>query len=240
MSLTVRRSDCSGGRVGYEHGQEVTVDSQEVTGLETVAKRLYEGMFLVDSALAAADWEGTLGVIENILKRADAEVVALRKWGERRLAFEIAHKSRGTYILSYFRADPQRIAGLEKDVQLSEKVMRVLVLGTEKRPAEVLEADITGVTKEAEAKAAEGAETAADGKAEKPGAEEKPAQETSDVAAENPASAETTPPALEETVAQPSAPETVAAGSSEEPPKAPSGESTGETTSDSDQSAKTP
>jgi small subunit ribosomal protein S6 len=197
-------------------------------------------MFLVDSALAAADWEGTVGVIENILKRADAEVVALRKWGERRLAFEIAHKSRGTYILSYFRADPQRIAGLEKDVQLSEKVMRVLVLGTEKRPADVLEADITGVAKEAEPEAAEGAATAAAETAQKPGAQEKPAQETSNVAAEKPAGAETTPPAPEETVAQPSAPETVAAGSSEEPPKAPSSESAAQATPDSDQSAKTP
>lgn len=118
--------------------------------METVAKRLYEGMFLVDSAQAAADWEGTVGVIENILKRADADVVALRKWGERRLAYDVDHKSRGTYILSYFKADGRRIAGIEKDVQLSEKVMRVLILGTEKRPAEVIEMDIAGAPKEEE------------------------------------------------------------------------------------------
>lgn len=116
--------------------------------METVTKRLYEGMFLVDSALAAADWDGTMGVIENILKRADAEVVSMRKWSERRLAYDIDHKSRGTYILAYFKADGRRIAALEKDVQLSEKVMRVLVLGTEKRPAEVIEADVTGVSEE--------------------------------------------------------------------------------------------
>jgi small subunit ribosomal protein S6 len=119
--------------------------------LETVAKRLYEGMFLVDSAQAAADWEGTVGVIENILKRADADVVALRKWGERRLAYDVDHKSRGTYVLSYFKADGRRVAGIEKDVQLSENVMRVLILGTEKRPPEVIEVDITGVPKGEEA-----------------------------------------------------------------------------------------
>lgn len=118
--------------------------------METVVKRLYEGMFLVDSAQAAADWEGTLAVIEKILKRADAEVVALRKWGERRLAYEVDHKTRGTYILCYFKADGRRIAGIEKDVQLSENVMRVLILGTEKRPAEVIEADIAGLPKEEE------------------------------------------------------------------------------------------
>jgi len=113
--------------------------------LETATKRLYEGMFLVDSAQAAADWDGTLAVIETILKRADAEVVSMRKWGERRLAYEIKHQTRGTYILCYFRVRGQRIAGIEKDVQLSEKVIRVLILGTDKRPAKMLETDMAGV-----------------------------------------------------------------------------------------------
>jgi small subunit ribosomal protein S6 len=105
-------------------------------------------MFLVDSALATADWDGTLGVIENILKRADAEVVAIRKWGERKLAYDIDHKSRGTYILTYFKADGRRISGIEKDVQLSEKVMRCLVLTTEKRSPELIEQDIAGLPKD--------------------------------------------------------------------------------------------
>lgn len=108
------------------------------------AKRLYEGMFLVDSALATADWEGTLAIVENILKRADAEVVAIRKWGERKLAYDIDRKTRGTYILAYFKAEGPRIAGIEKDVLLSEKIMRCLILGTEKRPPEMIEADIKG------------------------------------------------------------------------------------------------
>jgi small subunit ribosomal protein S6 len=101
-------------------------------------------MFLVDSALATADWEGTLAFVENILKRADAEVVAIRKWGERKLAYDIDHKTRGTYIMAYFKADGRRITGIEKDVQLSEKIMRVLILGTEKRPPQMIEADIKG------------------------------------------------------------------------------------------------
>jgi small subunit ribosomal protein S6 len=112
------------------------------------AKRLYEGMFLVDSALATADWEGTLASVENILKRADAEVVSLRKWDERKLAYDIEHKSRGTYILSYFKADTQRISGIEKDVQLSEKIMRVLILTTEGRPQDMIDRDIAGLPRQ--------------------------------------------------------------------------------------------
>jgi small subunit ribosomal protein S6 len=112
------------------------------------AKRLYEGMFLVDSTLAAADWEGTLAGVENILKRADAEVVVMRKWGERKLAYDIDHKTRGTYILCYFKADSRRVAGIEKDVQLSEKIMRVLILATEDRPPEMIEQDIAGLPRQ--------------------------------------------------------------------------------------------
>jgi small subunit ribosomal protein S6 len=112
------------------------------------SKRLYEGMFLVDSALAAADWQATVGEIERFLSRADAEAVAIQKWDERRLAYDIEGKSRGTYILSYFNALPERIAGIERDVQLSEKVMRTLILRTDQMsesdikketPAQVIE-----------------------------------------------------------------------------------------------------
>ena len=113
------------------------------------AKRLYEGMFLVDSALATADWQATLATVENILKRADAEIVSLRKWDERKLAYDIEHKSRGTYILAYFKADTQRIGGIEKDVQLNEKIMRVLLLTTEGRPQEVMDRDIAGLPRPA-------------------------------------------------------------------------------------------
>jgi small subunit ribosomal protein S6 len=98
-------------------------------------------MFLVDSSLAAQDWDGILGTIEGILKRADAEIVTLRKWGDKRLAYEIDHKARGTYILSYFRADGGRIGDIEKDVRLSERIMRVLILSTEGRAPQDIEKD---------------------------------------------------------------------------------------------------
>lgn len=114
--------------------------------METATKRLYEAMFLVDSAQAASDWDGTLAAVNNILKRADAEVVTLRKWGDKKLAYEIDHKSRGMYILCYFKAEGGRIPGIERDVQLSEKVLRVLILSTEGRPAEDIDRDIAGVS----------------------------------------------------------------------------------------------
>jgi len=100
--------------------------------LKAVVKRLYEAMFLVDSA-AEADWDKINAIIKKILEKAGAEIVSMEKWDERRLAYEIGGKNRGTYILCYFHADGQNIRQIERDAQLSESIMRVLILGTEGR-----------------------------------------------------------------------------------------------------------
>jgi small subunit ribosomal protein S6 len=113
--------------------------------LKTAINKLYEGMFLVDSAQAASDWEGVQKTIANILKRAEAEIVVLRKWDERRLAYEIDRQSRGTYILCYFRADGQRIRSIERAVQLSDNIMRVLILCAEAREQEDIEKETSAV-----------------------------------------------------------------------------------------------
>jgi len=110
--------------------------------LKTVAKnKLYEGMFLVDSAQTGADWEGVITTIRTILRKAEAEIVSLRKWDDRRLAYDINGKSRGTYILCYFKADGERIQEIEKAVQLSEQIMRVLILSAEHLTADDIEKD---------------------------------------------------------------------------------------------------
>ena len=106
-----------------------------------VKKKLYEGMFLVDSAEAEADWDGVETNIKNILERVEAEIISIRKWDTRRLAYEIDKKSRGTYILCYFRAEGKSIAEIERTVHLSERIMRVLILSAEHMTEDDIEKD---------------------------------------------------------------------------------------------------
>jgi len=91
-------------------------------------KRIYEAMFLVDSALAATDWDGVTAAVNTVLQRSDAEIIVINKWDERRLCYPIGPCKRGTYILCYFRALPGAIENIERDVQRSETIVRVLVL----------------------------------------------------------------------------------------------------------------
>lgn len=133
--------------------------------METVTKRLYEGLFLLDSGEAASDWDGVIGAIEKVLTKNGGEIVTLNKWDERKLAYDVQRKSRGTYILVYFNCDPQGISPMEREIVLSEKIMRAMILRTDQMDT----ADIEKTTPAAMAEkaAAETAEKAAAAAAEK-------------------------------------------------------------------------
>jgi small subunit ribosomal protein S6 len=96
-------------------------------------------MFLVDSAESSQNWDTVVGTIKTILERAEAEIVSINKWDERKLAYKVNGKIRGAYILCYFKAEGERLRNIEKDVQLSEQIMRVLILSAETREAESVE-----------------------------------------------------------------------------------------------------
>ncbi len=109
--------------------------------METIIrKKLYEAMFLIDSA-QASDWDKVIATLETVLKKADSEIVSMRKWDDRKLAYEIKGKTRGTYILCYFRADGGKVREIERAVQLSEQIMRVLILSAEAMSKEDMEKD---------------------------------------------------------------------------------------------------
>ena len=99
---------------------------------------IYEGMFLFPQS-AAADFQGMIDHINEILNRAEAEVIAMKKWDERRLAYDIKGNKRGLYILTYFKADRQRISSIERDCNLSELLLRSLVIRADHVPAEEIE-----------------------------------------------------------------------------------------------------
>ncbi|MGP1272326.1 MAG: 30S ribosomal protein S6 [Phycisphaerales bacterium] len=86
----------------------------------------YEVMFLISQA-EAADLGGVVEHINELFQRAGAEVLAMQKWDERRLAYEIDKQKRGVYLLAYLRVATDRLAGFERDCNLSERILRVLV-----------------------------------------------------------------------------------------------------------------
>jgi small subunit ribosomal protein S6 len=90
--------------------------------------REYEAMFLLDHAAAVADFDGTAGVVDQILAKNGATIVQKEKWDERKLAFEIRGHKRATYYLVYFKAPTTAIKPILADLELSDKLIRQLIM----------------------------------------------------------------------------------------------------------------
>ncbi len=97
----------------------------------TGVSRLYEAMFIVDSAKAKEDYAKLEAECLGCLTRHGAEIVKAVKWDERRLAYEINKIRRGTFILVHFNSDPSGIVKMERQASLNENILRVLILKDE-------------------------------------------------------------------------------------------------------------
>jgi small subunit ribosomal protein S6 len=124
-------------------------------------KNYYETMFLISQA-AAADFGAAIEHIRGLFKRIDAEIIALSKWDERRLAFEIKKQRRGIYILSYFACDPLKVAELERACNLSDQILRFMTVKAEHMTIEEMQAadDQQGLADEAKLRDQQAVESA--------------------------------------------------------------------------------
>ena len=89
--------------------------------------KLYEGLFLVSQSAVSTGLGSIIDTVRGMLDRAGAEVVTLHRWDERKLAYPINAQKRGTYLLALFKVAPVQIANIERDCNLSEDVLRVLM-----------------------------------------------------------------------------------------------------------------
>lgn len=99
----------------------------------------YEAMFLLNQAVAA-DLGGAITHIREILDKAGATIIAMKKWDERRLAYEIDKQKRGVYILVYFSCNARHVAQIERSSNLSERIMRHLIIRAENTTLEEMQA----------------------------------------------------------------------------------------------------
>lgn len=160
---------------------------------ETTARvGTFEVMFLVSQA-AAAQFGSMLEHLNEIFARAGAEVVAMKKWDDRRLAYEIDKQKRGVYILAYVNCPVDQVSRIERDAQISDRVLRVLITkaahlspeeiaANDERQALADEAKMRGAemaaeTTEASSNVRLGAPVADEKPAEDKPAEDKPADE---------------------------------------------------------------
>lgn len=103
-----------------------------------MATNVYEGLFILDSNSYNRDPAKASGQISTFIEKQGGEVLVSRLWEERRLAYPIKGQRKGTYWLTYFRLDPQRLDTIRRDFQLNDSVLRSLLLKIDERIADAL------------------------------------------------------------------------------------------------------
>lgn len=102
----------------------------------------YEGMFLLDSGKFAADHEGTVAHLMEILEKAGAEIVAHRPWQDGKLAYEIEGHMKGLHYLVYFTMPGSGMDLITRACHLSDIVIRQMVI---KQPQTLFDAMVSAI-----------------------------------------------------------------------------------------------
>ncbi|WP_298861123.1 30S ribosomal protein S6 [uncultured Gimesia sp.] len=108
----------------------------------------YEGMFLLDSGKFAADHEGTIAHLMEILEKAGAEVVAHRPWQDGKLAYPIEGHMKGLHYLVYFTMPGKGMDLVTRACHLSDIVIRQLVIN---QPQSLFDAMVAAIDPAVEA-----------------------------------------------------------------------------------------
>lgn len=94
--------------------------------------RMYEALFIIDNARANTEWDAAIKHIQDILQKNGAEILKIEKWGEKKLAYKVKGHKRGTYLLVHFNAKNTAIPTIRRDFQLSEYIVRSLIVKDDK------------------------------------------------------------------------------------------------------------
>lgn len=113
-----------------------------------MAENVYEGMFIFDANRFARDQAALPSQIEQLVQSLGGTMLASRMWEERRLAYTIKGHRKGTYWLTYFRADGDSVVGMNRQLQINDSVLRHLILKIDPRLADALVAHAINPTPE--------------------------------------------------------------------------------------------
>ena len=90
--------------------------------------KIYEGMFVLDDARANDNWDRVVAEVRRLLEKHQARVFHLDRWDERRLAYRIKGRNRAVYAITHFTAPGDAIPHIERDCQLNDTILRVLIV----------------------------------------------------------------------------------------------------------------
>ena len=93
--------------------------------------RDYELTFVVRPDVEDATLTALLDKVKGLITAAGGQSLQLESWGRRTLAFPIKKVTEGQYFFIRVQLSPQAIRDLERNLQLTEQILRFLFVRVE-------------------------------------------------------------------------------------------------------------
>jgi small subunit ribosomal protein S6 len=98
--------------------------------------RNYEMMYILSPELGDENFPGAIERVNGFITRFGGELGEVNNsspWGKRRLAYPIEKFTDGYYVVTTFKMEPAQAGELERELRLSEEVLRHLVISQDKK-----------------------------------------------------------------------------------------------------------
>ena len=102
--------------------------SKKALKVEDEQLRDYELVLVFSPEVAEDGVDAAIGKVSQFIAERSGTVSAVEPWGKRRLAYPIKHFVEGSYVLTRFKLRPKLTKELEANLQISEEVLRHLLV----------------------------------------------------------------------------------------------------------------
>lgn len=108
----------------------------------------YELMVILDAAIDERTVAPSLDKFLNVIRNGGGTIDGVDIWGRRRLAYEINKKTEGIYAIVNMTANSADVIELDRQLKISEAVMRTKVLRADEAVFNIKPVDVPEVSAE--------------------------------------------------------------------------------------------
>ena len=112
-------------------------------------QRYYELMMVITPQADEEELSASLEKVNRYISQRGGTVIRQQRWGNvRRLAYPIKNHREGSYVLTHLQMEPRYTGELESDIQVSEEILRHLLVKVDKIPEPLPERPQASVARE--------------------------------------------------------------------------------------------
>ncbi|MBR3906047.1 MAG: 30S ribosomal protein S6 [Clostridia bacterium] len=97
----------------------------------------YEVVYIIDPAVEEEARKELIAKYNDLIANNGGSVDKVEEWGKRRLAYAIDYKTEGYYVLVNFQAESELPKELERNLQISDSIIRYQVIRLLEKKASV-------------------------------------------------------------------------------------------------------